>query len=745
MKKWLLAIALSLGLVSGARADTYINRVKPFTGVASQWPWQLNVDGTFTLKRLEVADLAGAPDIYVSAYSTDNACATDTTTAIQAAINAAAALPNGATVRFDKGSYCFSSLAVTTPNIRLVGAGQGQTLLLMNNVASNGIQIGNGTDIIPNVALENMTLWTKSGVTKTGGSAVLAYFARNLTLRNVNIGRRGLLTASSGVPRLWNGLVVKGFDNVVVDATNIVGAQSECLKLSGNTYSASDFGAEFHWTGGGQIVQCGNVDPSAKNGIHIGGAAGGVSFESGGVANAAGWGVYVDRTLAPSTSANGQVWFGPGFSVDTNVAGGIYFDNASYGQVTIKGWVSSNTGPGVSNHATQNANSVVMIDGAEILYNGSHGVSFLGGTLNIGGGAVISQNGTITPGGSGLLVYGSGVTSALVGNARFDTNGGSFAGYGIDDQANAGVTQIAPGVSFSGNTSGAWRSINGLAGVGWPGTSGAIPYWNSTGSVKPSALLTANAIIVGGGAGNPPATLGSLGTTTTVLHGNASGAPSFGAVSLSDMAQIGANTILGNATSGTANVATQSMPSCSTSGSALSWTTNTGFGCNTSINAATLGGATFASPGAIGGTTPGSGAFTTFTTIGKGSVATVTQNGQLSIGANSAANAALDIQDANTGGQEWKIGPGVGTGSATEFNFYNATSSAVLAKLSSTGGLTLTAGITTGSTTLHATSVALTNGAAANTGTLTNAPAAGNPTKWVPINDNGTTRYIPAW
>lgn len=53
--------------------------------------------------------------------------------------------------------------------------------------------------------------------------------------------------------------------------------------------------------------------------------------------------------------------------------------------------------------------------------------------------------------------------------------------------------------------------------------------------------------------------------------------------------------------------------------------------------------------------------------------------------------------------------------------------------------------ITTGSTTLHTTSVALTNGAGASAGTLTNAPAVGNPTKWIPINDNGTTRYIPAW
>jgi hypothetical protein len=38
-----------------------------------------------------------------------------------------------------------------------------------------------------------------------------------------------------------------------------------------------------------------------------------------------------------------------------------------------------------------------------------------------------------------------------------------------------------------------------------------------------------------------------------------------------------------------------------------------------------------------------------------------------------------------------------------------------------------------------------TDGAGAQAGTLTNAPAVGNPTKWIPIDDNGTTRYIPAW
>lgn len=37
------------------------------------------------------------------------------------------------------------------------------------------------------------------------------------------------------------------------------------------------------------------------------------------------------------------------------------------------------------------------------------------------------------------------------------------------------------------------------------------------------------------------------------------------------------------------------------------------------------------------------------------------------------------------------------------------------------------------------------NNAAANVGTLTNAPALGNPTKWVPVDDNGVIRNVPMW
>ena len=52
---------------------------------------------------------------------------------------------------------------------------------------------------------------------------------------------------------------------------------------------------------------------------------------------------------------------------------------------------------------------------------------------------------------------------------------------------------------------------------------------------------------------------------------------------------------------------------------------------------------------------------------------------------------------------------------------------------------------TENATFMHRTGVALTNNAAAAVGTLNNAPAAGDPTKWIRIDDNGTARFIPAW
>jgi hypothetical protein len=89
-----------------------------------------------------------------------------------------------------------------------------------------------------------------------------------------------------------------------------------------------------------------------------------------------------------------------------------------------------------------------------------------------------------------------------------------------------------------------------------------------------------------------------------------------GQATLAQLPSLSANTILGNGTAGSAVPTALSVPSCSASTNALQWTTSTGFACNSAINASTLGGATFAAPGAIGGTTPGSGKFSSLQNTG---------------------------------------------------------------------------------------------------------------------------------
>lgn len=61
------------------------------------------------------------------------------------------------------------------------------------------------------------------------------------------------------------------------------------------------------------------------------------------------------------------------------------------------------------------------------------------------------------------------------------------------------------------------------------------------------------------------------------------------------------------------------------------------------------------------------------------------------------------------------------------------------------GKLAVSAELVLSKAQLLETSVALTNNAGAAAGTLLNAPVAGDPTKWISINDNGTVRNIPAW
>jgi len=78
-----------------------------------------------------------------------------------------------------------------------------------------------------------------------------------------------------------------------------------------------------------------------------------------------------------------------------------------------------------------------------------------------------------------------------------------------------------------------------------------------------------------------------------------------------------------------------------------------------------------------------------------------------------------------------------------------STTLAVSSTTTMTGLLTANGGITVvGGTNLLTTNTALTGFSGSNSATMyyaTDSPVSGEPTKWIAINDNGTTRYIPTW
>lgn len=142
------------------------------------------------------------------------------------------------------------------------------------------------------------------------------------------------------------------------------------------------------------------------------------------------------------------------------------------------------------------------------------------------------------------LSLGSTKSTDLVFNTSIDLANdvsGNLAVSHLDSGTNAGANTYWAGDASWKAVVADLSNVTGILGVAHggtslsSGTSGGVLYFSGSAAIASSAALAVNQIVLGGGAGQPPAALGSLGTTTTVLHGNAAGSPSFSGIVASDL------------------------------------------------------------------------------------------------------------------------------------------------------------------------------------------------------------------
>jgi fibronectin-binding autotransporter adhesin len=259
---------------------------------------------------------------------------------------------------------------------------------------------------------------------------------------------------------------------------------------------------------------------------------------------------------------------------------------------------------------------------------------------------------------SGQCVQAStGGLLTTTGAACGSGGGSAFSTVTSGTNANALVMGTGGSLTVSGSGTINATSVNGNtfpAAAGF--TSGGIAYFSSSSAMASSALMTQYGVIYGGGAGTAPGVTAADTNTAHALFATGT-SPAFRAITGTDIPTLNQNTtgtaanlagctpstagslcywngsawtlLAGNA-SGTqylqqtsSGVPSWTTPTLTPTFSALTGSTNTtaamvvGSGASLTvsgsgtINATTLGSATFAAPGTIGGTTPGTASFTT--------------------------------------------------------------------------------------------------------------------------------------
>lgn len=588
--------------------------------------------------------------IPISAYGAKCDDSTDDTIAIQNAWNAAANVGSNVWLGGVGIGICkFSSLTMPTPSTSVAAAGKsalltgpGASQVVLNSTVTGttcAINVSATYGINSNLdgAMQGFTLQQRAQA--QGGKGFCLNNITALTFRDVGFryfsvgmqaidsilltfdgsrfyrntqGATGAFSANSN-PNGWN----------FIGGTHFIGQYKNAISLNGAgllNVDGSEFESNGLDTGADPVTidligQPGTGGPSPTVGANVlnsyfeGNNGVEVRISQNAVANTVG--IYnvqnnlFTRTLATQTGGVLITNNGTGASQTTvNVGGNGFFDNLA--SPSGFAWLVAST-PATANYlfncATSNradiaaempvgcrnatAGTMLASDilGQYIGYTPTPALGTAGSVVgslsfrNATSGSVTIQPATgalgtqtiLTPAASGTLGVAatSPITLSATGTIACPTcatssGGGAVTGTAPISVSGAGVVSLDDaGVTFA-----KIQNLNALSIIGRSANSSGV-------SANISAVAASDSVLRESGS--------TIGFGTIATGGIANNA-----VTLAKLATQATNTVLGNATSGTAVPTALAVGSCSTSASALNWTTNTGFGCNTAIAAATV-------------------------------------------------------------------------------------------------------------------------------------------------------------
>jgi hypothetical protein len=460
---------------------------------------------------------------------------------------------NGQTLVWNGSAWVCGSIASGTAfQVNSVALASSATINFLNSSVTNGLTLA-----FTNTSSGNIQLGLVGALTNSG-------------LQNSTITLNGITTSLGGsgtIPFETNGVnnTSQTGINLLTSTTNAVGLTITPVNAATNSEKFEVTGASY--TGNASTSTNISTNGTANQvwGMNSGGSAQGWQNQTASV-----WG-NITGTLSNQTDLQNALNLlaplaSPSFSgtptaptptsadSSTKLATTAFVKNQGYGVGTITG-ITTAAGSGISGGATSGSPSLTLITTC------SNGQVLQWTSPNWGCSAAGAGTITSVTAGTGLTGGGSsgGVTlsiSSPVAIAIGGTNATTQAQAAINifpTPTRAGDIAVWNGSSWgtlAGNNSGTQflqENSSGspswaIAGTGTvtsvattsPITGGTFTTTGTIGCatcVTSAASLTSNQLVLGAGS-QASATLGSLGTTTTVLHGNAAGAPTFGAVNL---------------------------------------------------------------------------------------------------------------------------------------------------------------------------------------------------------------------